>query len=110
MLRIEKKEDPIKFFARVEKTVGKVVSLGVDVPVEDFNFKIVEVLTSKNANEQRTILYRDDITRVEIEATVRQRYLHISRNDTKNCDVGQALITSESTRRNRSSGVTKGGW
>ena len=43
------------------------------------NLKIVEVLTDDYEFEQRTILYKDDITRAEIEAIVRQRYTIMSR-------------------------------
>ena len=43
------------------------------LPTEDVNLKIVEVLTDDYEFEQRTILYRDNITRAEIEAIVRQR-------------------------------------
>ncbi|CAM9850947.1 unnamed protein product, partial [Sphacelaria rigidula] len=107
-LWMEKKEDPMKFFARVDKIVGVLAALGVNMPVEDLNLKLIQVLTSDYEYEQRTILYRDDITRAEIEAIVRQRYSHISRNDTKNRDVGQALITSKSIRRNRNPGGAKG--
>ena len=49
------------------------------MPVQDVNLKIVEVLTSDYEYEQRTILYKDDKTRGEIEAIVRQRYMHISK-------------------------------
>ena len=76
---MEKKEDPMKFFAHVDKIVGVLISLGVHMPVQDVNLKIVEVLTSEYEYEQRIILYKDDITRGEIEAIVRQRYMHISK-------------------------------
>ena len=79
------------------------------MPVEDVNLKITEVLTSDYEYEQRTIHYRDDITCAETEATVRQRYPHISRNVTKIRDVEQALFASKSTRRNRNPGGAKGG-
>ena len=48
--------------------------LGVHLPVEDVNLKIVEVLTADYEFEQRTILYKDNITRAEVEAIVRQTY------------------------------------
>ena len=60
---MDKKEDPMKFFARVDKIVGVLISLGVHMPVQDVNLKIVEVLTSDYEYQQRTILYKDDITR-----------------------------------------------
>ena len=68
------------FFARVDKSVGVFVILGVYLSVEDVNLKIVKVLTADYGLEQRTILYRDNITRAEIEAIVRQRYTIMSRN------------------------------
>ena len=71
-LVMEKKEEPMKFFARVDKIVGVLGSLGVHMPVEDVNFKIVEVLTADYRYEQRTILYKDNITRAERGAIVRQ--------------------------------------
>ena len=64
-LAMEKKEEPMKFFARVDKVVGVLGSLGAHMPVEDVNLKIVEVLTDDYEFEQRTILYKDNITRVE---------------------------------------------
>ena len=68
---MEKKEEPMRFFARVDKIVGVLGSLGVYLPVEDVNLKVAEVLSDDYEFEQRTILYRDDITRAEIEAIVR---------------------------------------
>ena len=77
---MEEKEDPMRFFACVDKIVGVSGSLGVHLPVEDVTLKIVEVVTADYEFEQRTILYKDDITRAEIEAIVRQRYTIMSRN------------------------------
>ena len=76
---VMEKEEPMRFFARVDKILGVLGSLGVYLPVEDVNLKIVEVLTDDYEFEQRTILYKDDITRAEIEAIVRQRYTIMSR-------------------------------
>ena len=56
----------------VVQVVGVLGSLGVHIPVEDVNFKIVEVLTADYRYEQRTILYKDNITRAERGAIVRQ--------------------------------------
>ena len=53
-LVMEKKEEPMKFFARVDKVVGVLGSLGAHMPVEDVNLKIVEVLTDDYEFEQRT--------------------------------------------------------
>ena len=76
--------------------------LGVHVPVEDVNLKIVEVLTAYYKHEQGTILYEDSVARAEIKAIVRQRYTPMSRTGTKSRNnVGQAVATSKSTRRNR---------
>ena len=101
-LVMDKKEKPMIFFARVDKIVGVLGSLGVHLPVEDVNLKIVEVLTADYEFEQRTILYKDNITRAEIEAIVKQRYAIMSRStSTKNRYVGQALVANKSPRRNR---------
>ena len=40
--------------------------------MDDVNLKIVEVLTVDYEFEQRTISYKDNITRAEIEAILRQ--------------------------------------
>lgn len=63
----------MKFFAFVNKTVAVLGYLGVHVPVEHVNLKIVEVLVADYEYEQRTTMYKDSITRGEIEAIVRQR-------------------------------------
>ena len=76
---MEKKEEPMRFFARVDNIVGVLGSLGVHLPTEDVNLKIVEVLADDYEFEQRTIVYRDNITRAEIEAIVRQRHTIMSR-------------------------------
>lgn len=79
------------------------------MPVEDVNLMIVGVLSSYYEHAQRTILYRDNITPAEIGTIVRQGYALMSRNGTKNRDVGQALVTSELTRRNLNQDGTEGG-
>ena len=71
-LVVEKKEKPIKFSMSVVQVVGVLGLLGVHMPVEDVNFKKVEVLTADYRYEQRTILYKDNITRAERGAIVRQ--------------------------------------
>lgn len=43
---MEKKEDLITFFPRVDQIVGVLISPGVHMPVEDVNLKTGEVLTS----------------------------------------------------------------
>ena len=99
---MEKKEEPIRFFTRVDKIVDVLGSLGVYLPVEDVNLKIVEVLTDDYEFEQRMILYRDDITRAEIEAIVRQRYTIMSRGaSSKVRNVGQALVANKPGRQIR---------
>ena len=55
-----RREEPMRFFARVDKIVGVLGSLGVHLPTEDVNLKIVEVLTDDYEFEQRTILYSVD--------------------------------------------------
>ena len=70
------------------------------LPTEDVNLKIVEVLTDDYKFEQRTILYREIITRAEIEAIVRQRHTIMTRGaSTKDRNVGQALIANKPGRR-----------
>ena len=101
-LVMEKKEEPIRFFTRVDKIVDVLGSLGVYLPVEDVNLKIVEVLADDYEFEQRTILFSDGINRVEIEAIVRQRYTIMSRGaSTKVPDVGQTLFANTPGRRIR---------
>ena len=101
-LVMEEKAEPMRFFARVDKIVGVLGSLGVHLPTEDVNLKIVEVLTDDYEFEQRTILYRYIITRPEIKAKVRQRHTIMSRGaSTKGRNVGQALIANKPGRRNR---------
>ena len=68
----------MRFFARVDKIVGVLGSLGVHLLTEDVNLKIVEVLTDDHELEQCTILYKDYITRAEIEAIVRQGHTIMS--------------------------------
>ena len=59
------------------------------MPAEDVNLKIAEVLTADHDFEQGTILYRDNITRAETEAKVRQRYTIVSHStSTRNRNVG----------------------
>lgn len=43
---MEKKEDPMKFFARLDNIVVVQVSSRVDMPVEDVELRTVEVLTT----------------------------------------------------------------
>ena len=86
-------------------------SLGAHLPTEDVDLKIVEVLTHDYEFEQRTILYKYNITRAEIEAVVRQTNTILSRGaSTKVRNVGQALIANKPGRRNRKKeGNGKGG-
>ena len=88
-LVMEKNAEPMRFCPRVDKIVGVLGSLGVHLPVEDVNLKIVEVLIADYEFEQRTMLYKDNITRAEIEAIVRQRYTIMSRRtSTKSRNAG----------------------
>ena len=79
---------------------GVLGSPGVHLPVEDVNLKIVEVLTDDYEFEQRTILYKDDINRAEIEAIVRQRYTIMSAS-TKVRNVGPVSYTHLRAPRDR---------
>ena len=76
----------------VDKIVGILASLGVQKSVGDVNRKLVRVLTSDYEMEQRTLLYRNEISRAEIENVVRQRRLRLPVLTGGN--VGQALWTS----------------
>ena len=73
-------------------------SLGVLKSVADVNRKIVMTLTSDYEMQEITILYREGVTKAEIESIVRQRYLRLSTSKGKS--VGQALF---------SNGVARGG-
>ena len=67
------------------------------------------MLTADYEFEHRTILYKDNITRAEIQAVVRQRYTMISRRArTKNLNVGQALVANKPARRSRKQGSGNG--
>ena len=64
--------------------------------------------------EERTILYREDVTRAEIEIIIRQRHLRLPASEGKN--MGQALFSNGATRggragrgRHRSIGNPRGG-
>ena len=96
---MEKGEEPIKFFSRVDKIVGTLASLSVPKSEGDVNRKLVRVLTANYEIEQRTRLYRDEITRAEIESIVRQRHLRLL--VLKGKDVGQALFSNGASRRGR---------
>ena len=97
---MEQNEEPKRFSARVDKVVGVSRSLGVCFAVGDVNLRRVEVLTYDYEFEQRTIWYKDDITRAEIEAIVRQRYTIMSRGaNTKVRNVGKAQVANKPGRR-----------
>ena len=55
-LVVEKQEELMIFFPRVDKVVGVLGSLRVHMPVEDVKFDIVEVLTADYELEKRTTL------------------------------------------------------
>ncbi|CAN0395471.1 unnamed protein product, partial [Laminaria digitata] len=90
-IRMEKGEEPMKFFSRVDKVVGVLASLGVEKSVGDVNRKLVRSLTSDYEMEQRTILYREGIQRKDIETIVRQRHLNLP---TPKKNVGQTLVSN----------------
>ena len=54
-LVMERKEEPMKCFPRVE-TIVVLGALGLHLPVEDVNPSIAEMLTADYKIEQRTIL------------------------------------------------------
>ena len=112
--KMEKGEEPMKYFCRMDKIVGVLASLGVVKTVADVNRKIIMTLTSDYEMEKRTILYREDVTRAEIEIVIRQWYLRLPALKTKN--VGQALFSNGAARggragrgRHRSNGKPRGG-
>ena len=101
-VQMEKGEEPMKFFSRVDKIVGTLASLGVPKSEGEVNRKLVRVLTADYEIEQRTLLYRDEITRAEIESIVRQRHLRLPVPKGKN--VGQALFSNGTARGGRGGG------
>ena len=76
-VQIEKVEELMIFFSRVDKIVGTLASLGVPKSEGDVNRKLARVLAADYDIEQRTLLYRDEITRAEIESIVRERHLRL---------------------------------
>ena len=112
--KMEKGEEPIKYFGRIDKIVGVFASLGVVKTVADVNRKIIMTLTSDYEMEERIILYREDVTGAEIESIIQQRHLRLPASKGKN--VGQALFSNGTTRggragrgRHRSNGNPRGG-
>ena len=61
--KMEKGEEPMKYFSWIDKIVGVLASLGVVTSVADVSRKIIMTLTSDYEIEERTILYRGDVTR-----------------------------------------------
>lgn len=88
-------------FSRADRIVGVLGSSEVNFPLEDGDPTMTEVLTSDCKYEQRTILYRDNITGVKMEALARKIYTLLSENGAMCRRVGQAPVTNESTGRNR---------
>ena len=68
--KMEKGEEPMKYFGRIDKIVGVLASLGVAKTVVDANREIIMTLTSDYEMEERTMLYREDVTRAEIESII----------------------------------------
>ena len=56
----------MRFFSRVDKIVSTLDSLGGPKSEGDENRKLVRVLTAYYEMEQRTLLYRDEVSRAEI--------------------------------------------
>ena len=86
----------MKCFRRVDNIVGVLASLGIAKTAADVNRKITMTLTSEYEMEECTILYREDITRAEIDIIIRQRHLRLPASKGKN--VGQALLSNGATR------------
>ena len=70
-VKMKKGEEPMTFFSRVDMIANTLASLGVPKSEGDINRKLVRVLTDDYEVEQRTLLYRDEITRALIENIVR---------------------------------------
>ena len=68
---MEEEEELMRFFALGDKIVGVLKSLGIHLPVQDVNLKIVEVLTAGYGFEQLAILYKNSITHAGLEAIAR---------------------------------------
>ena len=95
-VKMTKEEEPMEFFSRGDNIASTLASLGVLESEGDVNRKLVRVLTDDYENEQRTLLYRDEIKRAEIDNIFRQRNLRLPVLKGKN--VGQALFSSGVTR------------
>ena len=112
--RMEKGEEPMKYFGRIDKIVGVLALLGLAKTVADVNRMIIMTLKSDYEMEERTILYREDVTRAKIESIIRQRHLRLPASKGKN--VGQALFPNGAARggragrsRHRSNGEPRSG-
>ena len=97
--KMEKREEPMKYFGRIDKIVGVLASLGVVQTVAEVNSKIILTLTLDYEMDERPILYSEDVTRAEIESVIRQRHLRLPASKGKN--VGQALFSNRATRGGR---------
>ena len=90
-VQIEKGEEPMKFFSRVDKGWDILASRGVPKSVGEGNRKLARVLTADDEVEQ-TLLYRNEISRGEIESIVKYRHLRLPVSTGGN--VNQAFLTS----------------
>ena len=63
---MERDEEPTKFFSRVDKIAGTLASLGVPKSEGDVNRILARVLTADYEIEQRTLFYRDEISRADM--------------------------------------------
>ena len=97
--KMEKGEEAMKLFGRVDKIVGALASLGVTKSDADVNRKIIMSLTSDYEIEERTILNRECISRSEIESIIRQSYLRIPAS--RNKKVGRAPFSNGAGRGGR---------
>ena len=89
----------MKYFGRIDNIVGVLASLGAVKTVADVNRRIIMTLTSYYEMEERTILYREDVTRAEIGSIIPQRHLRLPASNGKN--VGQALFSNGAARGGR---------
>ena len=81
----------MEFLSRADKIVRTLASQGMPKSEGDVNQTLVRVLTADCETELRTLLYRDELRRAEIENIVRQRHRRLP---VTGGNEGQALWTS----------------
>ncbi|CAM9249109.1 unnamed protein product, partial [Laminaria digitata] len=74
---MEKGEELVQHFDRIDNIVGVLASLGVTKSEADVNRNIIMSLTSDYEIEEIAVLYRKGVPHAEVESIIRQRYLRI---------------------------------